>query len=201
MTRRLIGLLLTLALLAASLAAQAQRPVEIPRIGVLDPISAADPHIEAFRQEPRDLGYAVCQIAEARIAAAGLTGRFTAVAADLLRGPYPSGADIITLGWILHDWNDDSCRTILRHCFAALPSAGALLVVEKVLNDDYSASPLTTAIDLYMLVICEPGARVRTEAEYRTLLEETGFCDVQVMRLEATRDVIVAKKPYTTRHG
>jgi 3-hydroxy-5-methyl-1-naphthoate 3-O-methyltransferase len=79
---------------------------------------------------------AVCQVAEERIAAAGLTGRFTAVAADLLQGPYPSGADVITLGWILHDWNDASCRTILRHCFAAWPSADTLFVVEKALHDD-----------------------------------------------------------------
>jgi len=46
-----------------------------------------------------------------------------------------------------------------------------------------------------MLAICEPGARERTELEYRTLLLETGFHEVQVRRLETTRDVIVAKKP------
>jgi O-methyltransferase/methyltransferase family protein len=138
---------------------------------------------------------AVCQVAEERIAAAGLTGRFTAVAADLLQGPYPSGADVITLGWILHDWNDASCRTILRHCFAAWPFAGTLFVVEKVLHDDYSGSLLTTAIDLYMLAIYESGARERTEPEYRALLVETGFREVQVMRLQTTRDVIVARKP------
>jgi O-methyltransferase domain/Dimerisation domain len=137
----------------------------------------------------------VSQIAEERITAAGLTGRFTAVPADLIQGPYPSGADIITLGWILHDWNDESCRKILRHCFDALPSSGSLLVIEKVLNADYSAPLLTTAIDLYMLAICEPGARERTELEYRTLLGEIGFCEVQLMRLETTRDLIMAKKP------
>src|SRR5262245_22123839 len=137
----------------------------------------------------------VCQIAEERIAAAGLAGCFTAVPQDLIQGPYPAGADVITLGWILHDWNDASCRTILRHCFDALPPSGTLLVIEKVLHADYSAPPLTTAIDLYMLAICEPGARERTELEYRTLLVETGFHEVQVIRLETTRDVIVAKKP------
>lgn len=137
----------------------------------------------------------VCQIAEERIAAASLTDRFTAVPADLIQGPYPSGADVITLGWILHDWNDASCRKILRHCFDTLPSSGTLLVIEKVLNEDYSAPMLTTAIDLYMLAICEPGARERTELESQALLMETGFCEVQVIRLETTRDVIVAKKP------
>jgi hypothetical protein len=102
---------------------------------------------------------------------------------------------VITLGWILHDWSDEGCRKTLRHCFDALPSAGTLLVIEKVLNADYSAPILTTAIDLYMLAICEPGARERTEPEYRTLLAETGFGEVQVIRLETTRDLIVAKKP------
>jgi O-methyltransferase domain len=68
-------------------------------------------------------------------------------------------------------------------------------VVEKVLHDDYSGPLLTTAIDLYMLAICESGARERTESEYRALLVETGFREVQVMRLETTRDVIMARKP------
>lgn len=138
---------------------------------------------------------AVCQVAEERIAAAGLAGRFTATAADLFQGPYPSGADVITLGWILHDWNEDNCRTILRHCFAALPSGGTLLVVERVLDEDHSAPRLTAALDLYMLAMCEPGARERTESEYRGLLADVGFRDVQVMRLETTRDLIVARKP------
>jgi hypothetical protein len=57
------------------------------------------------------------------IAAAGMTGRFTAVPADFFQGSYPAGADVITLEAILHDWSDESCRTILRHCFDALPSA------------------------------------------------------------------------------
>ena len=68
-------------------------------------------------------------------------------------------------------------------------------MVEKVLHDDYSGPMFTTAADLYMLAICEPGARERTALEYRTLLLETGFHEAQVIRLETTRDVIVAKKP------
>ena len=68
----------------------------------------------------------VLKIAEEKIAANGLTGRFRTETADLFEGPYPSGADVITLSWILHDWNDDNCQKILRHCFNALPPAGVL---------------------------------------------------------------------------
>ncbi len=38
------------------------------------------------------------------------------------------------LQWILHDWNDEECVTILRNCFKALPtSGGKVIIVESVL--------------------------------------------------------------------
>ena len=46
-----------------------------------------------------------------------------------------------------------------------------------------------------MLLCCEPGARERSAAEYRSLLEDAGFRQVELMRLDAPRDVIVARKP------
>jgi putative ABC transport system substrate-binding protein len=49
-------LMVTLALLTAPLAAEAQAPTHVQRIGVLWPISD-DPTLEAFRQGLRDLGY------------------------------------------------------------------------------------------------------------------------------------------------
>jgi hypothetical protein len=49
-------------------------------------------------------------------------------------------------------------------------------------------------MSLHLLVVCEPGARERSEREYRSLLAETGFRDVEVIRLAAPRDLIVARK-------
>jgi hypothetical protein len=53
-----VGLLITLALglVVVPLAAHTQRPVGIPRIGVLRPLSATDLFTGAFRQGLRDLG-------------------------------------------------------------------------------------------------------------------------------------------------
>jgi acetylserotonin N-methyltransferase len=136
----------------------------------------------------------VCKVAEEYIQASGLTGRYTTAAADLFKGPYPPGADVIVLGFILHDWSDDSCRKILRNCFEALPSGGALLVSEKVLNEDFSGAGFALLRDLMMLVACEPGARERSESEYRSLLEDAGFHNVEIIRLDAPRDLIVARK-------
>jgi hypothetical protein len=137
----------------------------------------------------------VCEVAEEYIQASGLTGRFTTAAADLFTGPYPQGADVIVLGHVLHDWSDESCCKILRNCFEALPAQGMLLVSEKVLNNDFSGTRYALMLDLTMLVACESGARERSEPEYRSLLEEAGFREMEVTRLEAPRDLIVARKP------
>ena len=136
----------------------------------------------------------VCVVARENIEAAGLTGRFSAVAADLMTGPYPAGADVILLGHILHDWSDETCRTILRNCAAALPPTGVLLISESVLRPDFSGSNVAILKDIVMLVANEGDARERTEQEYRSLLDETGFDLVDVLRLDAPRDLLVARK-------
>ncbi len=138
---------------------------------------------------------AVCGMADERIQAARLSDRFRTEAADLFAGPYPNGADLITLGSVLHDWSDESCRKILRQCFDALPSGGALLLIEIVLNEDYSGTPSAIHSDLTMVVVCEPGARERTEAEYRALLAEAGFRAEKLIRMASPRDTIIARKP------
>ena len=136
----------------------------------------------------------VCVVARENIAASGLNDRFTAVAADLIAGPYPAGADVILLGHILHDWSDEVCGTILRNCAAALPAGGTLLISESVLRDDFSGSALTHMKDLLMLVANESGARERSESEYRELLAAAGFDVTDLARLDAPRDLLVARK-------
>jgi hypothetical protein len=136
----------------------------------------------------------VCVVARERIAANGLASRFRAVAADLITGPYPTGADVIVLGHILHDWSDETCRKILRNCAAALPAKGALLISESVLQPDFAGDNLANMKDLVMLVGNEPDARERSEPEYRSLLDAAGFETLEVIRLEAPRDLLVARK-------
>ena len=137
----------------------------------------------------------VCAIAREHIQRNSLEERFTAVASDLFTGPYPEQADVILLASILHDWNEPECELILRNCFEALPHGGLLLLVEKVLNEDFSGARLDDLMqDLHMLLVSRPGARERTEAEYMSLLLNAGFGSLEVKRLPSPRDVILARK-------
>jgi putative ABC transport system substrate-binding protein len=85
---RRIGLavVLTLSLILAPLATEAQGPGKIPRIGILRPGSPPDPLVEAFRQGLHELGYADGRniIIEYRWAE-GRDERLPSLAADLVR--------------------------------------------------------------------------------------------------------------------
>ncbi|RSS54622.1 methyltransferase [Streptomyces sp. WAC07061] len=84
----------------------------------------------------------------------------------------PAGGDVYLLSRVLHDWDDDRCREILRHCARAMPDHADLLIVERVLPADGSPS-LATAWDLHML--CNVGGRERTAAHYARLLADAGL--------------------------
>jgi len=76
---------LTLSMLVAPLASNAQRPVHVPVIGMLIPSVAVPPSFEAFRQGLHDLGYVEGQnIALEYRFAGGLDNRLPELAADLV---------------------------------------------------------------------------------------------------------------------
>jgi SAM-dependent methyltransferase len=90
----------------------------------------------------------------------------------------PQGGDVHLLKQIIHDWNDERAGVILANCHDALSPGGKLLLIEMIVPADNQAS-FAQAMDINMLAIL--GGRERTEEEYRTLLEASGF------RLERVR--------------
>ena len=127
---------------------------------------------------------AVAAEAEEKLRAAGVADRCEVAGGDFFHS-IPQGADCYILANVLHDWNDDHCRKILRNCHSALPENGKLIITESVLNSDGSGTSFATLMSLHMLVLCEPGARERTETEYAGLLESTGFTVERLVRTEA----------------
>lgn len=83
----------------------------------------------------------------------------------------PAG-DVYVLGRILHDSDDERAAAILRTIRASAPPGARLVLFESVIqpgNDPSGAKWL----DLLMLVLS--AGRERTEEEWRTLLDATGF--------------------------
>ena len=113
----------------------------------------------------------VAAAATEHLASAGMTNRCTIVSGDFFV-EVPSGGDAYLLAQILHNWNDERCVAILRHCRRAIPAHGKLLVIELVLPE--GEEPFFGKwVDLHMLVML--GARERTVGEYSARFNAAGF--------------------------
>jgi demethylspheroidene O-methyltransferase len=119
----------------------------------------------------------VADQARARLAAAGLAGRFTAAAGDFLADPLPQGADIVSLVRVIHDHDNPAALEILRAVRRALPPGGTLLLAEPMAGTP-GAEPIGDAYFGFYLMAMGRG-RARTQAELVALLSAAGFGSVR----------------------
>jgi acetylserotonin N-methyltransferase len=112
------------------------------------------------------------------------------ITGDFFVDPLPP-ADLYALGRILHDWRDEKALELLRKVRGALPSGGGVLIAEILLDEDRTG-PLSGLMQSLNMLVCTEG-RERTFSEYRALLVEAGFRDVQGVRTGAPLDAILAR--------
>ncbi|MEU3752657.1 methyltransferase [Streptomyces olivoreticuli] len=174
------------------LAAAAQAPVGATVVDIaggngelLGRILAAHPRLQAVLLERPH----VIEAARRSLNAAGHGPRCTYRAGDF--ADLPPGADVYLLSRVLHDWDDERCRDILRHCARAMPVHADLLIVERLLPADSSAS-LATAWNLHMM--CNVGGRERTADHYARLLDDAGLTLVDHSPLPLDGSVLHARK-------
>ena len=78
-------------------------------------------------------------IARKHIAALQLSDRI-GTSGDFFQDPLPN-ADVITMGMILHDWNLEKKKHLIRAAYDALPPGGAFIVVEALIDDARRETP------------------------------------------------------------
>jgi hypothetical protein len=113
--------------------------------------------------------------AEATLQKAGVSDRCKVVPGDFFRS-VPSGADLIVLKSVIHDWDDEHAAAILAQCRAAASAETRLVLVERVMPECMTASTANqraASLDMRMLTIT--GGIERTEQEYRQLIQRAGF--------------------------
>ena len=90
---------------------------------------------------------------------------------------------------VIHDWNEEQCRTILANCRRAMQADSRLLLIEMVLPPGDAPHP-GKLLDMMMLV--GPGGQERTADEYGTLLKSSGFRLVQVIPTNSAVSIVEA---------
>jgi ubiquinone/menaquinone biosynthesis C-methylase UbiE len=121
-----------------------------------------------------------------RLEAAGLAARCELIAGDFFK-EIPVDADAYFLRHILHDWNDGESRKILGNIAERCKTGNRVLIAECVIKAP-NTPDLGKLLDMQMLFFLSGWER--TEAEYRALLESTGFDFVGVVPTDSMISIV-----------
>ena len=135
---------------------------------------------------------AVEPIAKRTIEAAGLSERVTVVGGDFFADPLPE-ADVITMGLILHDWNLEGKKHLIKAAYDALPEGGAFIVIENLIDNARRENAFGLLMSLNMLI--EFGdAFDFTGGDFATWCKQVGFKEIEITPLAGPTSAGIAYK-------
>jgi hypothetical protein len=131
-------------------------------------------------------------IARRWITKEGLADRVDAVSGNFLTDPLPK-ADVITMGMILHDWNLEKKKHLVRSAYEALPAGGAFIAIENLIDDARRENTFGLLMSLNMLI--EFGdAFDFTGQDFWSWCREAGFVRYEVLHLAGPCSAAIAYK-------
>lgn len=125
----------------------------------------------------------IVEHAEAAIKQSGLEERTSVVGGSFFES-VPEG-DLLLLKFILHDWSDEECVTILQRCREAIAPEGRIAVIEAVIDH---ANPHAALADMAMLMGLT--GKERSIEEFDALFDAAGLRCVAVHETGAPQSVI-----------
>ena len=151
-------------------------------------IALAHPHL-------RGIGFDLPEVApvfEDYIASHHLADRVRFAGGNFFTDELP-GADVLLFGHILHDWDLETKLMLLRKAHAALPSGGAVVVYDSLIDDERRTNAFGLLMSLNMLIET-PGGFDYTGADCIGWMQQVGFRDCRVEHLVGPDAMVVGRK-------
>jgi len=151
-------------------------------------IALANPHLIGQGFDLPEVG----PIFTEYVAGLGLSGRLTFAAGSFFTAPPPK-ADVVLMGHILHDWDLSEKRMLIEKAYEALPTGGALVVYESIIDDDRSENAFGLMMSLNMLIET-PGGFDYTGADCEGWMKDAGFPSTRTERLIGPDSMVIGIK-------
>lgn len=151
-------------------------------------VALANPHLNGFGFDLAEVG----PIFEEYVEKHALNGRLRFHPGNFFRDALPR-VDVITMGHILHDWNLEEKKMLLRKAHAALNSGGALVIYDALIDDDRSQNAFGLMMSLNMLVET-PGGFDYTGGDCMEWMKEIGFSEARVEHLVGPDSMVIGIK-------
>lgn len=151
-------------------------------------IALANPHLTGYGFDLPEIAPVFEEYAEQN----GLGERLAFVPGDFFTGELPA-ADVLLMGHILHDWNVEEKQALIAKAYDALPTGGALIAYESIIDDDRSQNVFGLLMSLNMLIETHGGFDY-TVAEGLEWMRAAGFTSARAEHLVGPDSMIVAIK-------
>jgi hypothetical protein len=156
--------------------------------GVPVQVALAHPHLTGGNFDLPTVG----PIFEKYVAQHGLSDRLRFYAGDFFNDQLPT-ADVLVMGHILHDWNMEEKQMLLKKAYEALPTGGALIVFEALIDDARRENTFGLLMSLNMLIET-PGGFDYTGADCSQWMREAGFSQTRVEHLVGPDSMVIGFK-------
>jgi O-methyltransferase domain/Dimerisation domain len=151
-------------------------------------VALGNPHISGIGFDLPEVG----PIFEDYVADNKLSSRVEFRPGSFFDSPIPN-ADVVMMGHILHDWNLDEKKRLVRKAYEAVPAGGALIVYESIIDDDRSKNAFGLLMSLNMLIET-PGGFDYTGADCMGWMKEAGFRETRVEHLLGPESMVIGTK-------
>lgn len=131
-------------------------------------------------------------IFEEYVAAHGLSNRVQFASGDFFNDPLPQ-TQVMIMGHILHDWDLDTKRMLLRKAYASLPKAGALVVYDAMIDNERKHNAFGLLMSLNMLIETSGGFDY-TVADCQGWMQGAGFSSTRHEVLAGPYSMLIGLK-------
>lgn len=151
-------------------------------------VALGNPHISGIGFDLPEVG----PIFEDYVGANGLSSRIEFRPGSFFNSSLPK-ADVVLMGHILHDWNLEEKKLLIRKAYEAIPPGGALIVYESIIDDDRSQNAFGLLMSLNMLIET-PGGFDYTGADCMSWMKDAGFREARVEHLLGPESMVIGIK-------
>ena len=134
----------------------------------------------------------VAPIANETINKFQLQDRVTTANGDFFKDQFPK-ADIVVMGNILHDWDEETKLMLMKKAYDALPEGGAFVAMEAIIDDERKKNAFGLMMSINMLIETGKGFDY-TFADFNKWAKETGFASTKIVPLSGPSSAAIAFK-------
>ncbi|SFZ93966.1 Dimerisation domain-containing protein [Flaviramulus basaltis] len=118
--------------------------------------------------------------------------RVKVMSGDFFKDGLPK-ADIVTMGNVIHDWDEDTKIKLIQIAYDALPKGGVLIAIENVIDNERKQNVFGMMMSLNMLIETGDGFDY-TFDDFNRWAKKVGFSSTELLPLTGPSSAAIAIK-------